>query len=110
MSSTTKRKIIPAVIKKSVLARPQCENSPIVPATGCRGYRCPLWIYNSGVFDEAGCEIDHIVEVAQGGSNEITNLQVLCPSCHSVKTRRCAKTKWLYDSESLDSGTAPMEK
>ncbi len=31
-------------------------------------------------------EVDHIVPVAQGGSNELENLQTLCKTCHSRKT------------------------
>ena len=33
------------------------------------------------------CEIDHIRPLSNGGSNEKTNLQVLCVSCHLNKTR-----------------------
>lgn len=29
----------------------------------------------------------HIVELADGGSNEPSNLQLLCPNCHAKKTR-----------------------
>lgn len=32
------------------------------------------------------CEFDHIHARALGGSDEIDNLQPLCPSCHKVKT------------------------
>jgi hypothetical protein len=31
-------------------------------------------------------EIDHIQPLGQGGSNEVENLQALCPHCHRVKT------------------------
>jgi hypothetical protein len=31
-------------------------------------------------------EVDHIVRLQNGGSNEIDNLQALCPSCHRSKT------------------------
>ncbi|MFD4608290.1 HNH endonuclease [Streptomyces sp. NPDC058440] len=31
-------------------------------------------------------EVDHIVPVARGGSWELTNLWVLCRSCHRLKT------------------------
>jgi 5-methylcytosine-specific restriction endonuclease McrA len=48
-------------------------------------YTCPL---KSEPFDEAGYDIDHIVELRNGGSNDITNLQALCPACHRVKTVR----------------------
>jgi len=42
-------------------------------------------------FDEAGFQIDHIKELHNGGSNDISNLQALCPNCHSVKTTRNRK-------------------
>lgn len=48
-------------------------------------YKCPL---NGQPFDESGYEIDHIRELRDGGSNDITNLQALCPMCHRVKTSR----------------------
>lgn len=48
-------------------------------------YACPL---RNEPFDEAGYDIDHIVELRNGGSNDITNLQALCPTCHRVKTSR----------------------
>jgi 5-methylcytosine-specific restriction protein A len=31
-------------------------------------------------------EVDHIIRLQHGGSNEIDNLQALCPSCHRNKT------------------------
>jgi len=31
-------------------------------------------------------EVDHIVRLQYGGSNEIDNLQALCPNCHRNKT------------------------
>lgn len=32
-------------------------------------------------------EVDHIIELRDGGKDEYDNLQALCPNCHSVKTR-----------------------
>ena len=32
-------------------------------------------------------EIDHIVELRDGGTDTYDNLQALCPNCHSLKTR-----------------------
>ena len=31
-------------------------------------------------------EIDHVVRLDRGGSNEVSNLEALCPSCHRSKT------------------------
>jgi 5-methylcytosine-specific restriction enzyme A len=36
---------------------------------------------------EARLEVDHIVNVAEGGDHSLANLQALCPGCHRVKTR-----------------------
>jgi 5-methylcytosine-specific restriction protein A len=34
-----------------------------------------------------GHDVDHIINVADGGTDEDDNLQVLCPDCHRVKTQ-----------------------
>jgi Zn finger protein HypA/HybF involved in hydrogenase expression len=33
-------------------------------------------------------EVDHIKRLQYGGSNEIDNLQALCPNCHREKTMK----------------------
>mgnify|MGYP000014564957 CR=1 FL=1 len=33
-------------------------------------------------------QIDHIKPKSQGGSNELDNLQALCPNCHAMKTQK----------------------
>lgn len=53
------------------------------------GYSCPL----KGPFDEAGYEVDHIIPLAEGGSNEPSNLQALCLMCHRVKSNRASVGK-----------------
>ena len=35
---------------------------------------------------DATFEVDHIVELQNGGSNEVTNLVALCRNCHGKKT------------------------
>lgn len=35
---------------------------------------------------DLGFQVDHIQEIADGGSNESDNLQLLCPTCHAKKT------------------------
>jgi len=104
-----KRKTITSGIRKELLARDQCANNPNSFAPGCKGYICLLWKNDNGYFDESGKEIDHIVEVTHGGTNDISNLQVLCPNCHSVKTKRCAKQLWDFTSTEIDTGRSYME-
>jgi 5-methylcytosine-specific restriction endonuclease McrA len=103
------RRVIPAAIRHELMSRKTCANVPGNFAPGCRNYICPMWKSNGGYFDESGFQIDHIVEVTHGGSNDITNLQVLCPSCHAVKTKRCAAQSWEFTSDEIDIGRAKME-
>jgi 5-methylcytosine-specific restriction endonuclease McrA len=102
------RRTIIASVRKELMERKQCANNPFNAAPGCKEYMCPLWRFNYGFFDESGFQIDHIVEVTHGGTNEITNLQVLCPCCHAVKTKRCAKQGWEFTSAEIDYGRAKM--
>ena len=105
------RKPIPAKVKNELInLRKQCANNPSDQAPGCSSYYCPLWgSMRNGFFDESGFQIDHIVEVKHGGTNDISNLQLLCPCCHAVKTKRCARQKWDFTSPEIDFGRAYME-
>lgn len=103
------RKTISKKVIKTLDEIVYCNNVPGKFAPGCKDYICPMWKSNNGMFDESGKQIDHIVEVTHGGTNDISNLQVLCPCCHSVKTKRCAKQKWDFTSEDIDIGVAHME-
>ena len=37
---------------------------------------------------EVGNEVDHVIELDEGGEDSIENLQVLCGPCHKVKTAK----------------------
>ncbi len=52
---------------------------------GIQDYTCPI---KNKLFDEAGYDVDHILPLIDGGTNDPMNLQALCPSCHRVKTVR----------------------
>jgi HNH endonuclease len=69
----------------------KCANSPDKSLRGIENFKCPQWmkpgIYK-GSFDESGYDIDHILEFSAGGTDDDDNLQALCKSCHSVKTKR----------------------
>ena len=40
-------------------------------------------------------EIDHIKALANGGTNDIKNLQILCKGCHYTKTKEEAEEGWV---------------
>ena len=42
---------------------------------------------------DATFEVDHIIELQNGGSNEISNLVALCPNCHRKKTMMTKMTQ-----------------
>ena len=110
------RKAIPKDVVQTLLEKQsnRCANTLDNPAIGLRDYICPLWLLYGGQFDEAGYEKDHIVEVSLGGTNDIDNIQLLCCSCHSVKTKRYIKQykptgKSRINSKDLHQGVAYME-
>jgi len=45
-------------------------------------------------------ELDHIVNVAQGGTDDESNLQSLCVSCHKVKSQKESRGGMSVFSES----------
>ena len=71
--------------KKRVAGRQRYTCAASVPE-----YTCPM---RGEPFDESGYEIDHIIELRDGGTNEETNLQALCIMCHRVKTNRMTTVK-----------------
>jgi 5-methylcytosine-specific restriction enzyme A len=70
-STNRTRKTIPAALRHEVFKRDnyKCRECGI-----SKDYR-PL-------------DVDHIVSVAQGGSDELDNLQLLCRDCNSAKDKR----------------------
>ena len=81
---STKRKVT-AAVKKQVAGTQR-----FTCAANVEGYTCPL---SGSPFDEAGYEIDHIIPLSDGGSNETSNLQALCLMCHRVKSNRASVGK-----------------
>ena len=70
----------------------KCNNSPDGTiynknnTTGCEDYKCPFWKFNSGRFDKSLYEVDHIDQNTKNIMR--SNLQALCPCCHSFKSRK----------------------
>ncbi|WP_420820013.1 HNH endonuclease [Sinosporangium album] len=63
-------------------ARPSDWSTTRLKARLRDGYRCRL----CGAADSR--IVDHVIPVARGGSWDLTNLRVLCESCHSEKTTK----------------------
>lgn len=61
-------------------AQGQCEHTPLANDPPPHG-RCPF----------PGRDVDHIINLAQGGDDSPTNLQLLCEWHHKQKTQREAR-------------------
>lgn len=89
-STTSNNRSVSEGTKKLVAGKQnyKCANSP--KSKVVENYSCPLWEHKTrkGSFGEEGYHIDHIKEFCISKNDDITNLQALCVSCHSVKTKR----------------------
>lgn len=45
-----------------------------------------------------GIHYDHIMPLAKGGMNDVTNLQILCEKCNGTKSAKMAATSYEYHS------------
>ncbi|MFE5159165.1 HNH endonuclease [Streptomyces sp. NPDC056697] len=52
------------------------------------GYRCTTVFETTGRCTQPGTDVDHIVPASLGGSNEDSNLTLLCRWCHDRKSAR----------------------
>ena len=98
-------------IKKSVLESQnyKCANNPNASALNLNEYKCLLWICYDGIFDESGYEFDHIDEYSITLDNSLSNIQALCPNCHSVKTKKFIKNKQLFTTTQMSNGHELMD-
>lgn len=89
----------------------KCSNNPDNSAIGLYFYKCPMWILYDGIFDESRYQVDHIDEHCVTRNNHISNLQLLCPCCHSYKTKKWYENKGKqkkYTTREIVQGYAPM--
>lgn len=84
------KRLVSEGLKKLVAGRQnyKCANNP--KSNVVKNYKCPLWEnkLRQGNFGEEGYQIDHIIEHSITKDDNESNLQALCLSCHSVKTKR----------------------
>jgi hypothetical protein len=111
MESKSKSRYISVKIKEQVLIRQdyKCANSPCQPALNLSDYKCLIWIFYNGTFDESGYDFDHIDEHSISGNNSLENIQALCPNCHRVKTKRFMKQKQDFTTSQLAIGQQHMD-
>lgn len=73
MDSETKKKTTRKTIKESLKREVLTE----------AGYRCAVPTCRTIL----AIDLHHIIEVEEGGPNELSNLLALCPTCHALYTR-----------------------
>jgi 5-methylcytosine-specific restriction enzyme A len=56
---------------------------------------------------EGKLEVDHVVNVAEGGTHDLTNLQALCLACHTAKTRAEQRRGQARRAQRLSSRSEP---
>jgi 5-methylcytosine-specific restriction endonuclease McrA len=54
-------------------------------------------------------EVDHIIELAAGGSNTIDNVQPLCKDCHKAKTAKFNSTRKNKKNPIFSEQTPPTD-
>jgi hypothetical protein len=93
-------------VKEEVLEKQsyKCNNKD-----GINGYKCLLWKYEDGNLEKDLYEFDHIEEYGKTKNSNIENIQVLCPNCHSFKTKLFLKNKKLFTSLEIKEGACIME-
>jgi hypothetical protein len=92
-------------LKKLIAGRQNYKCANMLNSEIVKNYNCPLWENKerNGSFGEEGYQIDHIVEHSISKNDAPENLQALCLSCHSVKTKRFMITTNFQTNKSTES-------
>jgi hypothetical protein len=98
-------------IKHNILQKQnyKCANNPSKPSVNLSDYSCLLWKINSGFFNEAGYEFEHINEFSLTFNNSLSNIQVLCPSCYCAKRNKFLNQNSMFTSSELAIGRQLMD-
>lgn len=81
---TLRRVAVPSYVRDAIYFRDGGE---------CRACKKPI---DRNLSPEARERYDHIVPLAQGGANDITNIQLLCEVCNSSKSSQLETVSRLY--------------
>jgi 5-methylcytosine-specific restriction endonuclease McrA len=97
-----KKRVIPQRTRKELAKRYGCT-----PGEKCE-FRCECgsiglicWengIRGDGLVRFVGAEIDHIIEEYDGGSDELSNLQILCRRCNRAKGNRARASRMFAEA------------
>lgn len=56
-------------------------------------YKCLLWKFDGSLTSADSYVFDYVIDRSDGGTNHISNVQVLCNKCHAVKMRAYTHAK-----------------
>lgn len=69
--------------KKQKYKRKKLSQSVRIKIAASQSWKCK---HCHMLFNEGGWDINHIIRVSLGGSNDISNLEALCKNCHGIVT------------------------
>ena len=98
-----------AKIKQSAGTHSLEDINRLLVAQGFRCVYCP-----ADLSDRANREVDHIVPISRGGSNDVSNIQMLCKSCNRTKRAQLPE-EFLAKEEEKQNGrhrinASPVER
>ncbi len=88
----SERRSIPSALRSSIFER---DNKTCV---GIDKFACP-WKKIAIPIPESQLDIDHKIAICLGGTNDASNLQLLCKSCHAEKTKRDLQYRVLLNKQ-----------